>query len=304
MANIKTVASMILAAGLTSCLGAGLEELETYDGTAIQSISGVYYRYYSDDVNPGTGELKINQVTLNQTAEIDEDAGTVNCTVSIPSSVPVDAVNKLSLAYTQGDRTGINVVVNLSAAAVIKPLDGAPALGAPGDWSRPNRYLVTAANGDTQEWTITLNIQRSDRELTLDSAAADNYYGNAVYDASTGNWKFGYVFNNEAYLYLTFKSTTGGRDTPPSGTLTKDMILAATWGGNPVTISECNLTLTPDEGGWWEDGGYTICNYQLHGKVVGDMHKYSSMIWNFDAGLLTDDDGYQYGSAWMYYDLQ
>ena len=33
-------------------------------------------------------------------------------------------------------------------------------------------------------------------------------------------------------------------------------------------------------------------------------HKYSSMIWNFDAGLLTDDDGYQYGSAWMYYDLQ
>ena len=274
MANIKTVASMILAAGLTSCLGAGLEELETYDGTAIQSISGVYYRYYSDDINPGTGELKINQVTLNQTAEIDEDAGTVDCTVSIPSSVPTDAVNKLSLAYAQGDRTGIN------------------------------RYLVTAANGDTQEWTITLNIQRSDRELTLDSAAADYYYGNAVYDASTGNWKFGYVFNNEAYLYLTFKSTTGGWDTPPSGTLTKDMILAATWGGNPVTISECNLTLTPDEGGWWEDSGYTICNYQLHGKVVGDMHKYSSMIWNFDAGLLTDDYGYQYGSAWMYYDLQ
>lgn len=305
MKILKIAAVLLMTAGLSSCLTGGLDELETFEGTAIEGIAGVYYRYYTDNINPGTGEVKIGQATLAQTAEIDTTAGTVNCTVTIPSSLSADLTNKLSLSYTPGDQTGINVVVNISTAATIKPLDGAPALGAPGDWSRPNRYLVTAASGDTQEWTITLTIQRSDRELTLDSAAADYYWGDAVYDAATGNWEFGYAFGvNGPCLYLTFKSTTGDQNTPPSGTLTLDNVLSATWNDNPVTLTECNLTLTPDEGGWWQDSGYTICNYQLHGKVAGSLHKYSSMIWNFDAGKLTDDDGNEYGSGWMYYNLQ
>ena len=44
--------------------------------------------------------------------------------------------------------------VTVSSAARITPLSGAPAFGQPGDWSKPNKYLVTAADGSQKEWTI------------------------------------------------------------------------------------------------------------------------------------------------------
>ncbi|MDE7236705.1 MAG: hypothetical protein K2N66_02660, partial [Paramuribaculum sp.] len=50
------------------------------------------------------------------------------------------------------------VVLNISTAAVIEPLDGAPALGVPGDWSKPNKYQITAANGKKKVWTVTLEL--------------------------------------------------------------------------------------------------------------------------------------------------
>lgn len=42
-----------------------------------------------------------------------------------------------------------NVVVslNISTAAMIQPIDGAAVLGKPGDWSKPNKYEITAADG-------------------------------------------------------------------------------------------------------------------------------------------------------------
>lgn len=45
-------------------------------------------------------------------------------------------------------------MASISTAARLTPLDGAPKLGVPGDWSKPNKYLVTAASGAQKEWTI------------------------------------------------------------------------------------------------------------------------------------------------------
>ena len=46
------------------------------------------------------------------------------------------------------------VAVGLSTAARISPLNGSPTLGVPGDWSKPNTYVVDAANGTRKNWTI------------------------------------------------------------------------------------------------------------------------------------------------------
>jgi len=51
------------------------------------------------------------------------------------------------------------VIVNISTAAIVSPIEGAPQFGKPGDWSKPNRYKVKAANGDEQIWTVSLTFK-------------------------------------------------------------------------------------------------------------------------------------------------
>lgn len=295
MKTLKIATALLIALCSMSCLEHGLEDIETYTGNDILSVAGVYYRYYSDDVNPGSGENKINQLTMSYDATVDEETATVVCSVKIPSGFPSQQRDNVSLSYEEGSRNGILVAVNLSSAATIKPLDGAPKLGVPGDWSKPNKYRVTAADGKTKDWTITLDIPRNDATYEINDQVADWYYGWAIYSKSAGTWRFGYTPNYEAMLYLTFKSTTGDENTPPSGTLTLDNVTAATWGGSPVNLTECNLTITPEDGGWWEDSGYQICNYKLEGKVAGTLDRYTSVTFNFTATT-----GYP---AWEYLDV-
>lgn len=154
MKKYLNIAFVLLAAVLlTSCLKSGLRDLDTYSGNDITGIVGVYHRYYSTDKIPASGEYAVRQTALNvSNTHIDEEAATCEFDVSIPTNFPADEdVSNVSAAT-------MVVVLNISTAAVIKPLNGAPALGAPGDWSRPNQYRITAANGDKKTWTITLNF--------------------------------------------------------------------------------------------------------------------------------------------------
>lgn len=138
----------------TSCLEGGLEELDTYTGNDITSIQGVYYRYIGSETIPGSGEQTVHQVTMSVSdTQIDTEAATVDITVTAPSNFPESELGNLSASE-------LVVIVNLSAAAIIEPINGAPTLGAPGDWSKPNQYRVTAASGDEKVWTITLTLQR------------------------------------------------------------------------------------------------------------------------------------------------
>ncbi|MEG0468180.1 MAG: hypothetical protein RR551_07875, partial [Mucinivorans sp.] len=53
-------------------------------------------------------------------------------------------------------KANLTGIVWLSTAARIIPLNGSPVLGVPGDWTKPNKYEVTAANGSKSVWTITV----------------------------------------------------------------------------------------------------------------------------------------------------
>ncbi len=140
--------------GLSSCLNKDLEELKVFDGKEITGIKEVHYRYKAEETMPVSGQNQVKVVSLAVDAKkvvIDKEKGTIVFDAQIPTNVPESQKGKIT-------NKSLVVVVNLSSAAMVKPLSGVK-FGVPGDWSKPNKFLVTAANGDTQEWTITLNFK-------------------------------------------------------------------------------------------------------------------------------------------------
>jgi hypothetical protein len=156
---MKKYLSMIVCAILslvtcTSCIDSNLEDLDTYDGAEITSLNGVYYRYKTTTVMNVSGDYQVKQETLSVSKRaVDSDAATLTIACSPSSSFPSDQLANIN-------STNLIVAVNISTAATIKPLDGAPALGVPGDWSKPNKYRVTAANGTTKDWTISVTFTK------------------------------------------------------------------------------------------------------------------------------------------------
>lgn len=299
MKYLKIATALLAGFASVSCLERGLEDLETYTGNDIESIPGIYFRYYSDETNPASGEQVIKQAALSvSNTEIDPEAGTIECTVSIPSGFPQDQRYNVSFGYKPGDRQSVIVTLRISTAATIKPLGDAPELGTPGDWSKPNRYLVTAADGSTKEWTVSLK-QPGDLSYTIDDKMADDWYGFAFWNESGKQWRFGYRYENVAFLYLTFKSMTGGKEVPPTATLTTDNVLSAMWSGSQFKLTECNLTITPDPEGWFEDAGDLLCMYKMVGTVKGQLNSLQSLQVDFTADGKTMDDAYP---GWIVYD--
>lgn len=150
MKTIKTIlSSLVLALACTSCLEYDLKELDTFKGADISSTF-VYHRYVDASYTSSlSGANAIKQAALNVTNDIDAEAGTCVITAVVPSNFPASEVSKVNTSL-------LVVAVQISAAAVIAPVGDAPALGTPADWSSPHKYVVTAANGDTKEWTVSV----------------------------------------------------------------------------------------------------------------------------------------------------
>ena len=146
-------AAILLAVFSTSCLESGLEELDVYSGCDI-TARDLYWRYISDEVHPGTGANKVVQKRIpyySGQSPIDTEAGTAHIAYSLSYS---NLTEEEKAAFTE---TKAVVAVTLSTAATIKPLEGSPELGKPGDWSKPNKYEVTAADGTKKTWTISIS---------------------------------------------------------------------------------------------------------------------------------------------------
>ncbi len=151
MKRIQTLLVMALSLMLfSSCLEHNLVDLDTYDECYITGVYGVYHRYYLDTVIPGSGEKQVTQASLTVADKIqDTDAGTYSFSISLPSNFPEGQKSSVSAS-------NLVVILNISTAAVIEPMDGAPILGAPGDWSKPNKYKVTGGGGSSKIWTVAL----------------------------------------------------------------------------------------------------------------------------------------------------
>ena len=141
------IAALLLAVVSTSCLDSGLEELDTYKDCDITS-GEIYWRYYGNDVIPGSGEQQVKQVRLARAVEQNLDTNTFYIRY-VTSNIPeAERAN-----FTESKAV---VAVTITTAATIKPIGDAPKLGVPGDWTKDNQYEVTAADGTKKTWTIVV----------------------------------------------------------------------------------------------------------------------------------------------------
>lgn len=150
MKNIIYSLIVLCTLMLSSCLTSGLEELPLYEDAEITSVTAVKYRYISDEKSPSSGEFIVKEVDLSFEPSINEENGVVKIDVSLPTNFPQSEIDKVN-------NSNLLVVINISTAARIFPIEGAPKLGIPGNWEKPNRYKVLAANGTEKQWTIEVS---------------------------------------------------------------------------------------------------------------------------------------------------
>lgn len=149
---LKIVFIAILYMSFTSCLKQGLEDLPEFNLNDITGVQRVEYRFVSDMISPVDGEKVVKFVNLGKSATIEAGQNKVTIQVTVPpASGTFPASEKVKCT-----KSNIAVMVAISTAARLTPVGDAPLLGVPGDWSKANRYIVTAADGTSREWSIEI----------------------------------------------------------------------------------------------------------------------------------------------------
>lgn len=139
---------IVLALMNTSCLKAGLDELETYD---LNEITNVRFEYrWWDETN---NQMRVMEMNVQNS--IDATAQEVVCTITVPDATDVFTEEIRS----QVSLSSLAINVDASTAARITPVGNAPVMGEfPSDFSAKEYiYTVTAGNGDKADWTIRID---------------------------------------------------------------------------------------------------------------------------------------------------
>jgi len=145
------LSSMALSLSLSSCLTSNTEMIEEYADNSINDVAGVWYRYITTERESSTREVLVKVELNGITKTIDKEARKVTIRVA-PTAARLNSIPEP--ARSQLGIKNVAVVVALPTATRIFPIGDAPKLGTNGDWSKPNKYVVQAANGDQAEWTI------------------------------------------------------------------------------------------------------------------------------------------------------
>lgn len=143
---INIILVIFLMGTVSSCLKSGLDDLETYNEAEITNVN-FECRWWDEAKN----QMVVK--TLGIEKQISKDENLITCKLTVPAA---------SGNFTEAVRQDVSLssligYMDLSTAARIAPLNGAPKLGNPGDYSaREFKYLVTAADGSKREWTIKI----------------------------------------------------------------------------------------------------------------------------------------------------
>lgn len=138
---------------LSSCLEAGLDELESYNDAEIR---GFKFEHRWEQTINGGNNTQLGVVSLPTNVKI--EGNTVYCTITVPeagnpSFFTEEVRNNVKLEKIVG------IAATISTASTIYPLEGAPALGKWGDFSKVSKYKVVAADGKTtKEWIIQCTL--------------------------------------------------------------------------------------------------------------------------------------------------
>lgn len=166
------IIGVILMFTASSCLYSGLEELQNSSDKELMAVTYTYRFLYNDTIKKGTPNEDIQtgrvcEVIFNQHSEKIEVDGLPGFKTiltfdinSIQKAGPTGCVTKEMLFNDfkkSIEKDGLNklwVYVAISNAASLSPVNGAPALGAPGDFSTDRIYRVTAADGSAQDYIL------------------------------------------------------------------------------------------------------------------------------------------------------
>lgn len=131
----------------TSCLKAGLDDLETYNQNDITNIR-FEYRWWDESGK----RLRVIEMGTEKT--IDNKAKEIVCSIKVPDATQ-DFTSEIR---NQVSLNTLAVNVDVSTSARITPVGGAPAMGTfPSDFSAKEFvYKVTAGSGDDTNWTIRI----------------------------------------------------------------------------------------------------------------------------------------------------
>ena len=148
---MKIISKLLLFLFSIPLLTACWDELPAYEDAEITKV-GFYHRFAGSGTDAITGEPIMVETEFSCQYEINSEAATVYVDVTVP-----DANGE----FTEAERNNVSQsnlwgYFNVSTAAKVTPINGAPTLGTPGDWTIPQEYQIMAADGTTKDWTVII----------------------------------------------------------------------------------------------------------------------------------------------------
>ena len=156
----------------TSCLHSDLEELTNSSDKELTAVNYTYRFAYNDTIKKGTPNEEIQtgricEVMFKKNSEAITENGMDGFSTtltydlnSILKAGPTGSVTKQMLfdqfesLISTDNLTKLWVYVTISDVSTLKPLDGSPQLGIPGDFSVDRTYRVTAADRSSADYII------------------------------------------------------------------------------------------------------------------------------------------------------
>lgn len=149
LVNIKWVMLLLCLPFIGAC---SKEDLPAYSDAEITKV-GFYHRFYGPDKDVITGEPIVVEKELTCTCNINSENATADVTVTVPAASGKFTTEERD-KVVQGKLWGY---LNVSTAARVTPMEGAPKLGTPGDWTSVHKYKIMAADGTEKIWTVKVS---------------------------------------------------------------------------------------------------------------------------------------------------
>lgn len=132
----------------TSCLKAGLDELETFDQNDITNVR-FEYRWWDET------EKRMRVIEMEVDKTIDNEKKEIYCSIRVPEA----NANFTATIREQVSLQTLAMNVDASTAVRITPVGNAPQMGTfPADFSAKEfTYKVVAGNGNEANWTIIIS---------------------------------------------------------------------------------------------------------------------------------------------------
>lgn len=140
----------------SSCLKAGLDKDLPKFKDALMTDVFMEYLYET----PGSGSspvVKAVSMSLSgKQFKKKEDSGAPADSAIFTVTVPAASGTFTTEERAKVTMANLSFMCNISTAATMEPVDGAPKPGVPGDFGQARKYRITAADGSSREWVVRI----------------------------------------------------------------------------------------------------------------------------------------------------